>query len=419
MAVRARLLPAAALLLVAGCVGDLTFDAGAPDAGTTDLARLDAASDAATLPDLMLPAGENWFVSPNGDDANDGSAGKPWRTLQHACDTVVAAPAGDAVVHVAPGSYPQTTITCSTSGAMGRRIRFVSDAKWGAKVVSTTGDTHSIAWTVSADYVDVEGFDVTGDGRIGILVLGSFDRMVGNHVHDIPNLGQCANGVAIDPSGGAGIDDADYSAHDDDLIGNWVHDIGDATQPCPTVQGLYHSNLRGTIVSNVSFHNTGFGIHTWHAAQYVTISGNTVFDNGKSGIIVGAGDSPGGVTADYFVVTDNVLVHNREYGIIEYGTTGPHNRYIDNLAFSNVAGATSLMAGVTEMGTLTSDPLFVSYQPDGSGDYHLAAGSPAIDSGTMEGAPAIDFDGAPRPSGADFDRGAFERGAVPRLWPWM
>jgi hypothetical protein len=302
---------------------------------------------------------------------------------------------------------------------MGRRIRFVSDAKWGAKVTSTTGDRHGVAWTVSADWVDVEGFDVTGDGHVGILVLGSYDRMIGNHVHHIPNLGQCQNGVSIDGSGGAGIDDADYSAHDDDLIGNWVHDVGDPTQPCPTVQGLYHSNLRGTILSNVSFRNQGFGIHTWHAAQYVTISGNTAFANGESGIIVGDGDSPGNVTADYFVVTDNILVHNGRFGITELGVTGTHNRYIDNLVFGNGAGALSLKQGVTEMGTLTSDPLFVAYQPDGSGDYHLAQGSPAIDSGTMEGAPAIDYDGALRPSGAGFDRGAFERGAAPRPWPWM
>ena len=42
-------------------------------------------------------------------------------------------------------------------------------------------------------------------------------------------------------------------------------------------------------------------------------------------------------------------------------------------------------------------------------DFRLRPGSPAIDSGTSENAPADDIEGKPRPAGAGFDRGAFER----------
>jgi parallel beta-helix repeat protein len=65
----------------------------------------------------------------------------------------------------------------------------------------------------------------------------------------------------------------------------------------------------------------------------------------------------------------------------------------------------------TQAGTLTSDPLFVNYQDDGSGDYHLAAGSPCIGSGVPDGAPAFDFDGTPRPQGGTHSIGPYER------WP--
>jgi hypothetical protein len=42
------------------------------------------------------------------------------------------------------------------------------------------------------------------------------------------------------------------------------------------------------------------------------------------------------------------------------------------------------------------------------GDYHLVVGSAAIDRGTAVGAPATDFEGQPRPSGAGYDIGADE-----------
>jgi hypothetical protein len=41
-----------------------------------------------------------------------------------------------------------------------------------------------------------------------------------------------------------------------------------------------------------------------------------------------------------------------------------------------------------------------------SGDYHLQAGSPAINAGSASNAPALDFDGLPRSSP---DIGAFEK----------
>ncbi|MCJ7756403.1 MAG: hypothetical protein MUP13_17720, partial [Thermoanaerobaculales bacterium] len=57
----------------------------------------------------------------------------------------------------------------------------------------------------------------------------------------------------------------------------------------------------------------------------------------------------------------------------------------------------------------TGNPLFA----DAAGaDYHILAGSPAIDSGCSVHAPSDDFDGVTRPQGSGFDIGAFEYGAV-------
>ena len=66
----------------------------------------------------------------------------------------------------------------------------------------------------------------------------------------------------------------------------------------------------------------------------------------------------------------------------------------------------------TGLGNINADPRFVlpiSYAaaPTTTGDYHLQAGSPAIDHGTNAGV-ITDLDGRKRPLGAGYDMGAYE-----------
>ena len=55
------------------------------------------------------------------------------------------------------------------------------------------------------------------------------------------------------------------------------------------------------------------------------------------------------------------------------------------------------------------DPDFVQTGFGTTDDYHVAAGSPAVDAGTAVGAPAVDLEGSSRPQGNGFDIGAYER----------
>ncbi len=62
-----------------------------------------------------------------------------------------------------------------------------------------------------------------------------------------------------------------------------------------------------------------------------------------------------------------------------------------------------MAAPAAAAGNINADPLFV-----GSGDYHIQAGSPCIDTGSATGAPSDDIDGDSRPQGAGYDMGSDE-----------
>jgi parallel beta-helix repeat protein len=279
----------------------------------------------------------DFYVSASGSDRADGSKAHPWKSLEKAAQRAIPG----TTVHVMGGVYNSDGEFKTTAGGTAEhRIRYVSDEKWAAKLRSTKGGNSAVWWNVG-DYVDIEGFDISGSGALGIYNTGSFTRIAGNLVHDIPAAGCPA-------SGGAGILDGNFAGSDDDIIGNTVHDVGDPRATCTRVHGIYHANLRGNIVGNVVYHNQGWGIHLWHAANNVTVVGNEVFDNSYGGIVIGAdpGDFPGRLIGwdDNTIVRDNKVYRNglldgaQGYGIEEYGAVGRNNHFENNIVYANRPG---------------------------------------------------------------------------------
>jgi len=70
--------------------------------------------------------------------------------------------------------------------------------------------------------------------------------------------------------------------------------------------------------------------------------------------------------------------------------------------------------GTQLQNNLTTDPKVINAA---GGDFHLTAGSPAIDKGVTLAAVPNDFDAGKRPFGAAYDIGAFEFGAPPGTTP--
>lgn len=330
------------------------------------------------------------FVATNGNDANAGTQTSPLRTIQKA--SALAQPGTN--IHVQAGTYLENPRTLK-SGTKDLPIRYLSEGKWTAKII---GSGTEATWLNTGNYVEINGFDVSGTGRLGIQNNGSFVLIQNNHVHDMEVSGGCTG------SGGAGIVNANYSASDDDIIGNVVHDIG-TPGACNGVQGIYHANLRGHVHNNVVYRVSSFGIHLWHAATEVSILNNTVFQNGSSrmggGIVIGSGDAPGGIVVDKTTIANNIVYQNPAGGIVEYCYAGV-NCIGDNILISNnlVFGngyAFSLKKG-SAIATVVADPLLANVA---TADYHLLANSPAIDRGLASSEITVDIDGNKRVGAID------------------
>ncbi|MGZ8288842.1 MAG: DUF1565 domain-containing protein [Telluria sp.] len=341
------------------------------------------------------------YVAPAGSDNHPGTEAAPFRTIGRAAR---AAQPGTTVL-VAPGRY-EGGFQTRASGTPSARIHYVSTEKWGASIVPPARSTSKMAWDNRGSYTDVIGFQVDGGAeqggaqwRYGIYNGGSYSVIRDNWIHHV------AQDVPCTSEGGSAIGaDSYYRGVQSEVIGNLVHDIGPAG--CHYIQGIYISTS-GAVRNNVVYRVAQAAIHLWHDARDVIVSNNTVAASG-TGIIVGGGDY-------YFTAAgaDNVHVHNNivfdnTYGISERGKTGKGNTYRNNLVYQNKYNWT-LKNGLVHHATVDAPPRFAGYAREGTPDFRLDSGSPAI--GKANGSPWVlpyDFDGKGRNAATGYDIGAYQ-----------
>jgi hypothetical protein len=113
------------------------------------------------------------FVATEGSDtAGDGSQAKPWKTIQHAADTMKP---GDALTVLA-GKYDER-VRVKTSGREGSPIVYAAEGKVTLK-----------GFTVNASWITIKGFEITDTDDhwkegVGIYVEGSHCVIEGNYVY--------------------------------------------------------------------------------------------------------------------------------------------------------------------------------------------------------------------------------------------
>jgi hypothetical protein len=130
-------------------------------------------------------------AAPGAADSNPGTAAQPFKSVQHAADT---AKPGD-TIYVMEGKYDER-VSVKSGGAEGAQIAFVAMPRRSATVRG---------FDLEADYVRVEGFDITANQpATAVQLKASHCEILDNYIH---NMMSAVNGTSGTPS-------ADGSARD-------------------------------------------------------------------------------------------------------------------------------------------------------------------------------------------------------------
>lgn len=421
---------------------------------------------------LLLPGtgrAATYIVAPGGNDAGPGTLAAPWRTIGKAAEAlrpgdtvliragtyheqVVPQNSGTAGAGIVYAAYPGETATIDGTGVdipewaglfnmEGRSHLRVT----GLRVVNARTNVHNPGILAdTCDHVVIEGNTVVDTNDSGIAAwnsswvtiagneveracLGGYNESltVGNTtdfevrdnlVHLSTKEGIClkdgsargrafGNEVHHTDAVGFYVDAQARHTHDIDVYGNLSHDgVEDGFAVASEVAGLLE-NVR--LFNNVAWANgwNGFLVSDCCVASHpivnVLFANNTAYDNGRSGW--GGGLNVQNPQAQGVIVRNNVASGNLTFQLVVPAGSPPEKVRVDHNLVDGFRGDPEEVRGDA---FVEGDPLFVN--PAGA-DFHLQAGSPAIDRGSAVSAPATDFDGVPRPQGAGIDIGAFER----------
>lgn len=293
------------------------------------------------------------YVSTDGNNSSgNGSAGKPWRSINYA---VREAEPGDEIV-VRAGLYNESVIV-SKNGSPGNYITVRSEYPGGAEIVPPAGKP---GVHVNADYIRIEGFDISGSTTAGLTATGDHHiEVVNNIVHD-----NVSNGIFLG--------EGDYWLVEGNLVyGNAASggSSGIHLKAAHNVTGsTYDADFRIVVRDNVAYENLRqFGATTdgngiilddftntqrpeLGAYWYRTlVEDNITYSNSGRGIQV--------AWSDHATIRDNIAFHNNSDGRSglwrgELSNMGSSDTtWIRNVAVSNAVGADNpAIANVTFAG---------------------------------------------------------------------
>ena len=389
-------------------------------------------------------------------DTGSGTlAALPFCTISKGANVAVA---GDSV-RVLAGSYTET-VSVPTSGSSGLPITY--SAASGITVSGNGSASGGSAFRISSkSYITINGFTITGTADHGIYVFGSNNITISNnHISysGQPVSGSTRAGIYINSttnstiSGNTTDHNSSHGIHltngaNNNLVSNNVT-FANAQQWQRDASGIrLDASINNTILHNITYSNEDSGMTNYTGSSGNFFIGNLTYGNGDHGI--DNYNSPGNI------LIGNTAQGNHTAGINFEGTSAPassgatimNNISVDNginpitgqksnirvdarsvpgttmdynLVYLSGAGTSMIQWNGTNYATLAAfkaavpgqevhglqaDPLFVSpvayaTRPPAVvvGDFHIKAGSPAIDSAYADAPsePLLDLDGNPR-----------------------
>jgi hypothetical protein len=279
----------------------------------------------------------SFYVTKTGDDSNPGTQAAPWRTIQHAADSVRAG----ATVNVRGGIYEERLTLKSSGNATDGYITFRSypgeTAVLDADHLVPDG-RNGIVTIHNQSYVRIEGFEIrnfrTAERRLtplGISVIGagSHIELLKNNVHHIEQTfngrdapGHGANGFGIAVYG----TDAKTPISELVIDGNQVHHLKTGSSESLVVNGNV-TNFR--ITHNVVHDNNNIGIDVIgfertapdpavDQARDGVVSGNLVYNiTSRGNPAYGNDENSDGIYVDggTRILIERNVMHDVDFGI--------------------------------------------------------------------------------------------------------
>jgi hypothetical protein len=386
-----------------------------------------------------------YYVAPNGNDANNGSIGSPWATVNHATSKMT----GGDVLYIRGGTYSQIFDIYGPSGS----------ASYPTVVQAYPGETPIF------NYNNITSSGHSLDG-LNWFILGGLTILSNNIGLYVGAAGTCSNVVltnlTVAYTGQQGIQIYNQS-HDVLVVSNTIHDTGLWNL---NGEGIYvgvgdqapADNTHNITITGCSIYNTKdeaielkpgtyssvvqyCTIHTANKAQdpygagggaiEVNQEGSLNYYSGNPNHLIRGNliyDTPIGIRAgnggQYY---NNIVYTVTTYGILVNNNDGDsYTRYVYNntvdapqsMAIVNNGATASIVNNIGPTGTYNLTTSSAYYVNAAAHNYHLVPGSAPILAGSnVFSVVPTDFDANARPSSGPFDIGAYQYGATGVLSP--
>ncbi|MBP5094100.1 MAG: N-acetylmuramoyl-L-alanine amidase, partial [Abditibacteriota bacterium] len=333
----------------------------------------DSCSKTVTVADLRTPT--VFYVSPDGNDANDGlTRATPWRTFTNG-DSKNMLMAGDRIVLMGG--------THTVSSALGTDIIIncggvTYAGEDGAKIVNDKSrnanhDTMTTCMQVAANNITVENIDFSGAVAPLIINMGGGNITVRDckfRDTDYRSEWPHSMGINLDSDAAVTVENCEFynigTANPAGLVGAAVFNLGAFANSSPGVQRRYIGNY----IHDVN----GRGILIGGGATNDLVYNNTIARCTQSGIIA-MGHNTDSTYAGTATAVNNIVVDcGQGLGLENDGCVLVNHH---NLIWDCASTDTGAQVVYGE-GTLESDPLF-------DGEPNLSVYSPAVNSGVDVG----------------------------------